>query len=537
VPQKPAPGVRLEKFGAGEIRVLMLWIFAGLAAMGVSWRYSDKAQMEASVDFAVSRDQALELARQFATAQNAQLAGYQSSIVFAVDDIAKTYLERTVGLEQANRLMSSQVNAWYWRTRYFRPQQKEEYRLRVSPAGKIVGYEHIVEESRAGPYLERDAAIARATQFLQQSFHTDLGSYQFLPEEANSTELPERRDWSFSWERNNLRIPDNSAGAKYRLTVGVWGDRIGLAVEFLKVPEAWNRDFAKMRSGNDLLETIAIIPYGLICGAAFWVIYELSKLGLMRWGAPVKIGLVLAALWFLNSVNDWPSLRADYNTNDSYLAFFFNRLMLAALFSVFQGLLVTLALAPGEPMYRSTQTERLQLKFALRMPGLRSKEFFNAGVIGVSLAAVHIGYVVIFYLVAQHFGAWAPQGLNYTAAMSTKLPWLEAMVIGFFAATSEEFLFRLFAIPFVNRITNSKFLAVVLPAFAWGFLHSNYPQEPAYIRGIEIGLLGIVAGLVMLRWGILTTLIWHYTVDAALGSLLLLKAENPYLRVSGAIVS
>jgi len=71
----------------------------------------------------------------------------------------------------------------------------------------------------------------------------------------------------------------------------------------------------------------------------------------------------------------------------------------------------------------------------------------------------------------------------------------------------------------------------------WSFLHSNYPQEPAYIRGIEIGLIGIVAGLVMLRWGILATLIWHYTVDATLGSLLLLRSASPYLRISGALVA
>jgi membrane protease YdiL (CAAX protease family) len=537
VPHTPAFETRLERFTSSDIRVLVLWILAGIFATGVAWRYFYKALPEASVDFTISRDQALELARQFAASQNAQLSGYQSSVIFAVDEDAKTYLERTVGLEQANNLMSTRVNAWYWRIRFFRPQQKEEYRLRVSPAGKVVGYEHIVEESRTGPHMEHDAAFARATQFLHNNFHTDLDTYKFLPEEANSTELPARRDWSFSWERNNFRVPDNSAGATYRLTVGVQGDAVGLAIEFLKVPEAWNRDYAKLRSGNDLLETIAIIPYCLIYGAAFWVIFELSKLGLMRWGAPVKIGLALAALWLLNSVNSWPSLRADYNTNDSYSAFFFNQLMFAALLSVFQGLLVTLALAPGEPMYRLTQPDRLQLKFALRWPGLRSKEFFNAGVIGLSLAAVHIGYVVVFYLVAQHFGAWAPQDVNYAGAVSTNLPWLEAMVIGFFAATSEEFLFRLFAIPFVKRITKSQFLAVVLPAFAWGFLHSNYPQEPAYIRGIEIGLIGIVAGLVMLRWGILATLIWHYTVDATLGSLLLLKATSPYLRFSGAIVS
>ena len=41
----------------------------------------------------------------------------------------------------------------------------------------------------------------------------------------------------------------------------------------------------------------------------------------------------------------------------------------------------------------------------------------------------------------------------------------------------------------------------------------------------------------MLRWGILATLIWHYTVDATLGSLLLLRSASPYLRISGALVA
>ncbi len=158
IAQTPAHGMKLEKFTSGDIRVLLFWIFAALVATGVAWKYFYQALPEASVDFAISRDQALDLARQFATSQNAQLDGYQSVITFSVDEDAKTYLERTLGLAQANKLLSTQVNAWYWRIRFFRPQQKEEYRLRVSPAGKIVGYEHIVEESRAGAHLERDAA-------------------------------------------------------------------------------------------------------------------------------------------------------------------------------------------------------------------------------------------------------------------------------------------------------------------------------------------------------------------------------------------
>ena len=120
--------------------------------------------------------------------------------------------------------------------------------------------------------------------------------------------------------------------------------------------------------------------------------------------------------------------------------------------------------------------------------------------------------------------------------MNTSFPWIAGVAIGVMAATSEEFLFRLFAIPFLEKMTGSRILAVILPAFFWSFLHSNYPQEPGYIRGIEVGLIGIVAGIVMLRWGILATLIWHYTVDASLVGMLLIRSDNLYYKISGVVV-
>ena len=133
-------------------------------------------------------------------------------------------------------------------------------------------------------------------------------------------------------------------------------------------------------------------------------------------------------------------------------------------------------------------------------------------------------------------GIWAPQDINYSDAVNTAFPWIAGVAIGLLASTSEEFLFRLFAIPFVERLTKSRVLAVILPAFSWSFLHSAYPQEPGYTRGIEVGIIGIVAGIVMLRWGILATLIWHYTVDASLVGLLLVRSNSTYFKISGVIV-
>jgi membrane protease YdiL (CAAX protease family) len=529
---------RLERLGGKDLRVLLIWILAGALGVGVAWRYFFQAFPEASINFEVTRDQALDTARQFLLQRHASLDGYESTIVFNVDDNAKTYLERTVGLEQANQLISTKVSAWYWEARFFRPEQKEEYRVDVSPSGRLVGFEHVVEEARTGARLERDAALALAQNFLRAQGPSRFAEFDYLPEEANSKEPnPNRRDWSFTWELRGFRAPDSPQGAPYRLRVGLQGDHVSSLEEFLKVPETWTRGYEKLRSANSLLENIAILPFMLLLGGAFWVIYGLSRRGLLQWSGALWLGLFYAILYSLMVINTWPILRAGYDTNSTYSSWAVERVIIALLFGLFQALLVTIPFAGGEPLYRIRFPEFLRLNVLRRFPALRSKEFFRSCVIGVSLAAVHIGYVVVFYLVGKHIGVWAPQDIKYDEETSSILPWLAPMVIGLYAAASEEFTFRMFAIPFLQRVTKSRVLAVVLPAFMWSFLHSNYPQEPSYTRGIEIGIIGIVAGLVMLRWGILATLVWHYTVDATLGSLLLIRSANPYYRVSGVLVA
>ena len=522
----------LERLDGKDAKLLLIWILAGLLGAGVAYKYFFQAFPEASVEFKVPRGSALDQAKQFAAAQGAQLGGYDSSIVFEVDDTAKTYLEREVGLAQANQMMANDVHIWYWQTRFFRPLQKEEFDVRVDPAGGVVGYTHQLEEAAPGARLERAAAQAAAESFLRDTLHVDLSGYEFREEEANLTERPNRRDWSFSWERRRFRAKD----APYRLNVTLAGDRVNGYIEFLKVPEAWKLDYDRLRSSNNLFEYLALIPYAFLLGGCLYLIVSLGRQGLLEWRIGLALGIFLTAIYFAMTMNQWPLDRASYDTNTPYSSFFLSQLGQAALISIVSALLVVLAVVPGEPLYRISQPDKIRLEVGFRLPGIRTKEFFRANVIGICLAAAHIGYITVFYIISRKLGAWAPEDLNYENVVSTTFPWVYPLAIGIYAATSEEFLFRLFAIPYLMRMTKSRFLAVVLPAFMWGFLHSNYPQEPAYIRGIEVGLIGIVAGLVMLRWGIWATLTWHYTVDAFLISTSLLRSHGAYLRVSGAIV-
>ena len=361
-----------------------------------------------------------------------------------------------------------------------------------------------------------------------------LSAWQFLPEEADSKKRPNRTDWFFTWEKRGFRAKD----APYRMRASLQGDRLGATAEYLQVPEEWKRSFARLRSGNDTLALAFLVPYILLLGVALWLALRLTRQGQTTWRAAIVLGAVVAGLLFLQNVNDWPLWAAAYDTRSSWSNFIFSRLGLALIGAIATALTITLVLPAAEPLYRVSQPNRFHLYRVLSLRGLRSKEFFSAALVGLSMAAAHIGYVVAFYIVAANvFHAWAPQEVNYEESVNTLFPWISGAAIGLLASTNEEFTFRLFAIPFFGRVTRSRWIAVILPAFLWSFLHSNYPQEPPYIRGIEIGIFGIVAGVVMLRWGILATLIWHYTVDASLVGLFLIRSNSLYFKVSGIVVA
>jgi len=522
-----------ERLTGSDKRALLLWVLLGIVGVVFAYKYFFQAFPEASVDFKVSRGEALARAQKFVGSLGEDVSGYRTSIVFDLDENAKTYLERELGLEQANQLMSGELNIWYWDVRFFRPQQEEEFRVRISPGGEVVGYGHSIEESRAGATLDREAALAQAQKFLTEKIGVNLANWNPLPEETSSTKLPNRLDWAFTWEKRGVKAKD----APYRLRVVVDGDQVNGSHEHLKVPEAWERSFAKLRSSNDSLTLVFTVFYLGLLVAAVWLAIQLTYKGMTSWRGALLLGGVVAGLLFLQSLNDWPLWGASYDTKDSYGTFLALQLARALALAVVTAVTITLVLPAGEPLYRASQPGKLQLSKIFTLRGLRSKEFFSSAVVGLSLAAAHIGYVVAFYIVASYYGAWAPQEVNYQDSVNTAFPWISGAAIGLLASTNEEFTFRLFAIPFFARLTHSRWIAVIVPAFMWSFLHSNYPQEPPYIRGIEIGLFGIVAGVVMLRYGILATLIWHYTVDASLVGLFLLRSNSLYFKVSGVVVA
>ena len=155
-----------------------------------------RAFPEASIDFKVSRDDAQTLAGKFLGDQGYRIEGYRHAAQFAFDEEAKTFLEREVGLERANRIMGTRVRLWRWSYRWFQPLQKEEFSVEITPRGEVAGFAHELAEDAARPDTSAEQARALAENFLRTRLGRDPASLDFV-EESDVTR-PHRVDRTFT---------------------------------------------------------------------------------------------------------------------------------------------------------------------------------------------------------------------------------------------------------------------------------------------------------------------------------------------------
>ncbi|MBI2505279.1 MAG: CPBP family intramembrane metalloprotease [Candidatus Latescibacteria bacterium] len=511
-----------ERLDRKDRHLLLACLAVTALSLAVGIPYFYRAFPEASIDFAITRDQARDQAESFLEARGLPIAEYHHSAAFQYDSQAKTFLERELGLEGATALIGRPVRLWRWSNRWTRELQKEELQVELTTTGGLVGFAHLIEEERPGARLAEAEARQLAEEFLV-SLQRELGTLDFV--ESQTIQRPQRTDYSFTWKLAGFEVKD----ATYRFSVGIQGDQVGRYAESLKVPEAWQRDYQQLRSGNEATGLVATLLLILTWIGLLYCMVRSARRQEVRWKGAAIFGLIAFALTFLAQLNELPvSIHDAYQTTQTFGSFLTRALLMALLGGLGAGLFIAFIVAGAEPVYRRAYGHQLDLYRQFLPQGLRTKRFLLGSALGLALTAFFFAYQTLFYLTAERFGAWSPADIPYSEMVNTYFPWVTVLLIGFLPAVMEEFTSRAFSIPFLEGLLKSRWAAVVLSAFIWGFAHAGYPQQPFYIRGLEVGIGGLIIGAVMLRWGLLPALAWHYTVDALYTALILLRSSNPY---------
>ncbi len=544
----PRSALRLtRRDGWGIVALLAI----GAICLAISVKLFPTVFPEATIKFDLDRKQSRVRAEAMLREMNFDVTGYRYGSSFVYDDSAKVFLERELGLAAMNEAVGKTAKIWRWSHRWYKALQKEEYTVEIAPTGEVVKVERLLPDDSPGEQpgvdetmppgqdlssssanrLSEEEARGLAERFLARVHPAGTSDLRYLG--ATAREWKSRTDRTFTWERVGI----DWKGGRYRHKVVVQGDRVGGYEEFVQVPEAWTRDYQQLRSKNTTAGAVDTVFFLLTLLAMIVMIFLRFRGHEIRWRFAVTFALVGAGLAILTSLNSLPQQFYEFDTTRSWGGFVSATVINALLQGLAIGAMILVITAAGETMYRSAYPRKMALPKIFTWQGFRTKEVFFSTLAGLIVTCFFIAYQCIFYRVATSLGAWSPADVPYDDLLNSAFPWAFLLFIGFLPAVSEEFMSRAFSIPFFEKILKSRFLAVILAGFIWGFGHATYPNQPFYIRGLEVGIAGVIIGVLMIRFNLLFALVWHFTVDAFLSGYLLFRSGNPYYILTAAIAS
>ena len=516
--------------------LLMLLGLVGLVAFLALY---ETAFPQAAVTLDITRDEALSRATALLEERNVETGGHKQAVQFNGNTLALVFLQRTLGLDEASRWAREEVPVWSWRMRWFEPEEREEWQLRLGLDGTLEGMAHVLEESASGANLEQDSALAIAEAFLT-SRGWSLGDLERV--EESSETLDNRTDHDFTWQKIGTTITwredDPEAGTgSVRVTVSVAGDEVAGYRHFLRVPEDFSRDLQQTQSIGQLLAIASLALTLLLVLAAMGISIARARHNTVNWAPALSVAGVVAVLTVGQGLTAWPVFKMAYPTGFAWSAWIGVWLFGMLFAAVLYGLWVLFTASGGESLARDTFPTTLE-GFAEAARGrLTTPAMTRASINGYALGFLLLGYLTVFYVLARRYlGAWMPAEGPFSEVFNGSLPFLLPLTVGVIAATSEELTYRLFGISLCKRYLKYTPIALLIPAVIWAFGHSNYAIFPVYMRGIELTIGGLIFGIGFLRYGLLTCIVAHFAIDAVLLGMPLLTSGNSAYLVSGVVV-
>ncbi|MDD5195898.1 MAG: type II CAAX endopeptidase family protein [Candidatus Omnitrophica bacterium] len=510
-------------------RIIVTWILAGIFGLLAYAFFNEKIFPLLNVNIRVAPERAIATADDFLKREEFSSSEYERAVVFS--SCSTEYLQEKMGITKTIALLQKDIPCWSWDVRYFRELQPEGFYVSVDALnGAVKNFYHTLPESTEGKKISENEAKTLAEGILKRQNY-DMAQYEL---KTNShKDLPKRRDYFFEWEKKNYKIAD----ATLRVMLQIHGDRLGMLLKYLEIPEKFYRDMTHKTTVGIIITLIFSAAIGIVALASLFILLIQCKYGSVRWRLAIIFGALLLPIRFLNFYNTLPSFWYSYPDTTYKAIYFWISAVSLCLGGVFTGGFIFLICAAGESLSRKLNLPGFYLLEALKEPRKFSNKIISIYTIGYSFAFCMMGYEVLFYFLGTQWKhVWIPLSFSYSGMLSSKMPFLEPLTVGTSAALLEEFLFRLYMIALFTKLFKRPWLSVVLQAVLWAFAHSNYAIYPNFTRGIELTIVGIALGMIYLKCGIETTVIAHYVYNAVTAGWLLFQSGNYYFVSSGVLV-
>jgi hypothetical protein len=277
-----------------------------------------------------------------------------------------------------------------------------------------------------------------------------------------------------------------------------------------------------------------VLWFGLAIAA---IVYMAIYRKIMSFRRGVLLSVAFLIPYLIHDVNMYPGYILVANgSSEGALSV----VILSQFIMMIMGITVYLCYVAGDGMWRKINW---QLWPTTKDPDYGSIIVRSMGR-GYLICIIVLGFQsLLFFIAGKLFDIWStsdPLMSTHNLLAPSLYP-----LLAWSAAISEEAVFRMFGIVFfvyvfrwicdgISRITGLMFLqkmvvhlipAVVLSNMIWALGHTGYSVYPVYTRFIEVTLLGFIFAFAFLRYGLITAIFAHASMDIIIMGLQIMMGD------------
>jgi len=475
--------------------------------------YFDAAFPPSEIGVIMEREQAIRKAENVMAQMGVDIPDYSVTATFETDQQVDYFLQRELGIAALNRLTSSgELCLHYWRIVFFNPISKQRFIVGIAPDGHFDGFKseitNIPQRSKPDQYV----ALEIAETFTNDIAGLDLSDFTLTA--ISIDEQTDRINHSFTWAREWRPLPEIDE----EVLVTLRGESVSFFERFIKVPESHVRRVRNERSIRELFSAIGnALSFLVMLSAAIYTVRTISRREEVQWQYGVFLGFVVFLVAAVLPINNMFITSRTVTTTEGWMELLGSHSIMILLSSCVLGGQVVIYSALGQQLYARTFGSGSLARYCIHLGRRRFRRLLSKCAIGYGLAFMLIAYHMSCYLIGDSVGVWMPAKPRIGIASMSHIPIIGVIGAAFLASLIEESTFRLFCIPLFKKYLRTTIAAVILSALAWGINHAGHVIFPVYFRMIEITLIGIVYGVVFIKYGFVTVLTAHYLVDAIVG--------------------
>jgi phosphoserine phosphatase RsbU/P len=492
----------------------------------------------ASLDLRYTRTQIMEQARAYLVGLGYDLKNYQQDAWLGFEGITHLFLQARMGMTAANEAIRADTlptHNWYvtWYDRNLSMSQNPEtIRMWISPAGKILGFEHVIQDTVIRPSISSSEAEQKARSFLTDR-GIDLMPYYLKT--SSQTHQPGRLDHRFMWATRDTTV-------NATIWARVQGTEVaGFRSEFEPGNE-WNRRFSDIWTAATLFTTGSLVAVFLLF---FFIVilflkkYHEGEVG-TRTALMVFIGLLLVNA--LSIANQYPLLASDMQMGDlnkyymRMVMFVFNVFIV----QVFVSVMVFASWSVGESSSRTTWPKKLAA-----MDSVLFRKFFSLDVGESVLRGYMLGLILLGAYSALVFGLIKMGGFGIVVRGTNGIPEsyvasVQPLLNAIGTAAFGEIVFRFFFISYIKEKTKKTWIGVLVSTIIWTFVAFTMGELPFGFPRLEYTFLGLFAfglifSFVFLKYDLLTAIITHFMVVVLNQSIPIVDSSNEKFHIASLI--